>query len=303
MDIQILLVCSGFGLLMLSGAKGHADHPLLLLISFDGFRWDYLHKVKCEGKNTPNFDYLTENGVFVDDGVKNAYITKTFPNHYTIVTGLYEESHGVIDNKMYDPIAKRYFSIDNKNDTEDVFWFDNGADNYAGYPEPIWLTNQKPQGKFPRRTGVMFWPGSEAKGMTPDIYRRYNSSVPNKTRIDNVVNWFSAEDNPINLGLLYFSEPDHSGHKFGPDSEVMIDLIVELDKLVGYLIQRLKDVKLWHKMNIILTSDHGMAEVDDGIYLDDHVDEALYTEISCGPVCSILPAEGSVVQLHVRIAK
>ena len=274
-------------------AYSHTEHPLLLLVSFDGFRWDYLHKVKClKGRQTPNFDKLIETGVFVQNGVKNAYITKTFPNHFSIVTGLYEESHGVIGNTMYDPKFDKYFNIKNASNVADTFWFDNGEPMYSGFPEPIWLTNQNTGGKHPRRSGVMFWPGSEAKNMTAYHFMKYDPDLPNKERIDTVVNWFATEDNPINLGLLYFSEPDHTGHSVGPDSEAMIDLIVTLDELVGYLVQKLQEGRLWSRMNLIITSDHGMAEVKEVIALDDIVDKSLYENINGGPVWNILPKEG-----------
>ena len=115
--------------------------PTVILISFDGFRWDYMEKTE-----TPNFDFIVKTGVEANY-IKNAFVTKTFPNHFTIVTGLYEESHGIVANTMYDPVFKSWFHLDN---TESRWW--NGG-------EPIWVTNQKAGGT----SGTVFWPGSNVK--------------------------------------------------------------------------------------------------------------------------------------------
>ena len=104
----------------------HGDVPLLLLVSFDGFRWDYLLKAKNSGKSTSNFDNLIQNGVFVEEGVKNVYITKTFPNHFSIVTGLYEENHGIVANNFFDPGKNEEIAINNH--TTEIYWFNNGSD-------------------------------------------------------------------------------------------------------------------------------------------------------------------------------
>ena len=272
----------------------HSDFPSLLLISFDGFRWDYLIKAKKANKLTPNFDYFIANGVFVDNGVKNVYITKTFPNHFSIVTGLYEESHGLVANEFYDPVKMEEISIFAH--TKEAYWFDNGTDEYNGYPEPIWLTNEKASGHYKRHSGIVFWPGSEAKGMTvdPDRFFYYDKAknMSFTERIDIAIGWFLTEEKPINLGLIYFNEPDHTGHRVGPDAQEMMELIEELDGVVGYLLTKLRQSNLISKLNVIITSDHGMQYFDKVIELDSCVDGSLYRNFGNGPVMNILPNPG-----------
>ncbi|KAK2148499.1 hypothetical protein NP493_3051g00000 [Ridgeia piscesae] len=270
----------------------HTKNPRVLLISFDGFRWDYVELAHREGRKTPNFDSLIQNGVKAK-WVKNVFATKTFPNHYTLVTGMYEESHGVVGNEMYDPVFNKTFKMNNFSQECDPKWWNNGTKGGGG--EPIWVTNQKDEQSLERRwSGVMFWPGSSAKvhGVHPYHYMDYDASLPNKTRIDNIVKWFSAKEDPINLGLLYFSEPDGLGHSKGPESLQMIDMIVALDRLVGYLIEQLKAYSLFESINIIITSDHGMAQIKSSIKIDDTVNSSTYKVYGSSPIWNIMPSDG-----------
>jgi len=214
-------------------------------VSFDGFRHDYLDKTY-----TPHFDRLVENGVRAK-WVKDAFISKTFPNHFTIVTGLYEESHGIVSNSFFDPHLNDSFSMLDKESK----WWSVGA-------EPIWVTNQLQ--KRGAQSGIYFWPGSESviKGVTPTYFKSYNHSIPAHERIDTVVSWFL--DHPtLNLALLYFSQPDHDAHWYGPDSMEVVRQIESCDKLVGYLWQSLEHAGLLSSINIIVTADHGFTTLKD----------------------------------------
>ena len=267
------------------------DNPLLLLVSFDGFRYDYLQKVKESGRNTPNFDILRNNGVEARY-VKNLFITATFPNHWSLVTGQYQESHGIISNIMYDPVYDEALGFASVRDSK---MFNNGIE--GGEAEPIWVTNDKnPGANFPRRSGVMFWLGSEVeiRGFRPDYWMKYDEHFPNESRIDHVIKWFTDDKKPINLGLLYFSQPDFTGHNVGPNSDEMLDLIVALDEVLGYLITELKRKHLFERLNLIITSDHGMAEIgkDNVIELDDHINPSHYRHYGITPVFNILPKPG-----------
>ena len=270
------------GLLML-GIRAHNTNSKLLLISFDGFRHDYLQKVKDSGRQTPHFDSLIKNGVEAEY-VKNVFVTKTLPNHYSIVTGHYAESHGVIDNDMYDPVFKEYFYIITHppNYTK---WFNNGT--VGGGAEPIWVTNQKglQSSLFPRRSGIVAWPGSDIliHGYTPSTtvpFSYFDHTLRNHSRIQKIVEWFASEIKPINLGLLYFGDPDHLGHEVGPNSETIYDHIVALDGVLGDLIKLLKENHLFDNLNIIITSDHGMAEVSPHkvLFLEDYIGSSSYLE-------------------------
>ena len=298
MILQLLLPLVSF---IIPSAKSLSEAPLVLLVSFDGFRWDYLDMVKKAGKETPHFDGLIKDGSKAQ-WVKNTFSTVTFPNHYTIATGLYEEDHGVVENEMFDPDFNEVFTV-NPDTVKDPKWWNNGTDSWPG--EPIWIANQKggdPDKGIVHRTGVYFWVGSEApfNGEHPFHYELYNKTVPFQQRIDTVVEWFTDETHPINLGLLYFSEPDHTGHSVGPDSPEMIDKIVDLDtNVVAHLIEKLREHDLFDRLNMIITSDHGMAQITKAVYIDEHVSPELYTKYGDSPVWHILPKEGKFI-LTVR---
>lgn len=271
-DILCLLLITP----VLTFVKAHSNKPLVLLISFDGFRWDYLKRT-----DTPNFDFIIKNGVTAKKGIKNVFITKTFPNHYTIVTGLYEESHGIVGNVMFDPKYNETFDVYNRESK----WFDEG--------EPIWVTNQRQD--TTRRSGVMFWPGDGVtiKGILPYKYKLYDGNYPNESRIDTVVSWFTDEW-PINVGLLYFSEPDGVGHDVGPDSPYLSVTIRALDTLVGHLLKKLREAGLINDINIVITSDHGMASTPKNkiINLDKYIDPTTYRIFTSNPIGTILPNPG-----------
>ena len=267
---------------------GHFEHaeevcPKVIIISFDGFRWDYLSRT-----NTPNFDRIIRNGVQARYGIKSAFITKTFPNHFTLVTGLYEESHGIVGNTMFDPVLNETFHVQNKTQLSSPRWFDVGA-------EPIWVTNQLQTKNG--RSGCMQWVGCDApiKGVAPTHHVPFTPEMTFETRINNTLEWFSGPM-PVNLGLIYFEEPDEKGHKYGPDSPQVTAMIASLDKLVGYLLDKLEESNLLEDVNLIITSDHGFAATgpDRMINLDDYIQPGTYRIFSSSPIAAILPDDGNV---------
>lgn len=261
------------------------EQTRVLLLSFDGFRWDYVDKVP-----TPNFHNIIKNGVHVKQ-VTNVFITKTFPNHYTMVTGLYAENHGIVANEMYDPVLNATFSMQHMTIYNAKFW----EEAY-----PIWITNQM-QG---HRSGAAMWPGTDVKihGIFPTHYMHYNESVSFEERVAKLIEWFTCKE-PINLGLLYWEQPDGMGHTLGPENVLMGRVISGIDKALGYLVSQLKRANLWDSLNIIITSDHGMAQSsrDRLIELDQYVDRDLYTMIDHSPAVAILPKEGR--KYHHETAK
>uniref|UniRef100_A0A8D0L2F8 Ectonucleotide pyrophosphatase/phosphodiesterase family member 5 n=1 Tax=Sphenodon punctatus TaxID=8508 RepID=A0A8D0L2F8_SPHPU len=262
------------------------DQPKVLLLSFDGFRWDYIYKVP-----TPNFHAVMKNGVHVKH-VTNVFVTKTYPNHYTMVTGLYAETHGVVANEMYDPILNQTFSMNHLDIYNSRFWEEAC---------PIWVTNQM-EG---HRSGDAMWPGTDVKihGVFPTHYMLYNESISFEERVAKLIGWFTSEE-PINLGLLYWEQPDEMGHIFGPENPLMGAVISETDGKLGYLVSELKKAKLWDMLNVIITSDHGMAQSsrERVIELDQYVDRDLYTMIDHSPVVAILPKEGQLDQVYKALA-
>ncbi|XP_046545216.1 ectonucleotide pyrophosphatase/phosphodiesterase family member 5-like [Haliotis rubra] len=245
----------------------------VLLVSMDGFRYDYLDIV-----DTPNFDDFARHGVKLPY-MNNSFLTKTFPNHYTMVTGLHEESHGIIENHMYDPVFNSSFSMR----THEPRWWNGG--------EPLWVT-AKNQGL---KTGTYYWPGSEVeiRHVRPDHWRPYSDDTPYKERVDTVIDWLKNKG--VSMATLYYPEPDHTGHVSGPDSQAIKDKVKYMDSILGYLVQKMKDNGLEDEVNVIVTSDHGMTSISNQRSLDlqDYLNKADVVRIpSVGPVAHVQPVEG-----------
>ncbi|BFZ09243.1 hypothetical protein BsWGS_12282 [Bradybaena similaris] len=257
--------------------------PPLLIISYDGFRWDYLSRTP-----TPNFDRIIKNGVYARRGLMNVFATSTLTNHWSMVTGLYPESHGILDNHFFDPVINgTYIPLyQNWSAVNDRRFYDTGV-------EPIWVTNQL-QKEYGRSGSIMWW-GAEnvVKNTRPTHHMPYNLTIEHTYMIDTMVNWFTQES-AINLGLLYFSEPDHTAHKFGPDSDNVTQMIHRVDELTGYLFHQLSKNYLLDDMNIIITSDHGFASSSKEhlIHLDNFIEPSWYTMIHYSPVAAIMPKAG-----------
>uniref|UniRef100_F7C789 Ectonucleotide pyrophosphatase/phosphodiesterase family member 5 n=1 Tax=Monodelphis domestica TaxID=13616 RepID=F7C789_MONDO len=257
----------------------------ILLVSFDGFRWDYIYRVP-----TPHFHYIMKYGAYVKQ-VTNVFVTTTYPNHYTLVTGLYPESHGIIANDMYDSTRNKTFSLEDMNIYDSEFWED---------ATPIWITNQGAG----HNTGAAMWPGTDVKihGKFPTYYLPYNESVSFEDRVRRLIEWFKSKK-PINLGLLYWEDPDEMGHNLGPDNPLMDSVISDIDNKLGYLISELNKEKLWDKMNLIITSDHGMTQCSGEkiIELDQYVDPNDYILIDHSPVRAILPKKGKFDKIFAAL--
>ena len=266
--------------------------PLLTLISMDGFRYDYLDKFTRE--EVPNFYYMMENGAKAAH-VHNIFPSVTLPSHMTLLSGLYAENHGVVHNRFYDPLYNMSYDLFDFLANKDPRFFDNGQ-------ETIWTTNQK-NGDDRNSGSVLFPAGVTAvKGIVPRLIPCAfydNTSITWEQRVDTLIKWFTDKYKPINLGLLYFDEPDMTGHKNGPSVSKggeLYNVILKLDKILGNFIRKLNESHLLDKMNIILTADHGMVQWN-GKYvnLDHLVDRNLYTTASNGRndiVVQIYPKKG-----------
>ena len=234
------------GILFLSLLFPNQKEQYVLLISFDGFRADYI-----DWFNTPNFDQFKINGVR-SEGLKPVFPTKTFPNHYSIATGMYIENHGLIGNNFFDQKLGEFYTLKDRNKVEDERF-------YGG--EPIWTTAEK-QGL---KTASYFWVGSEANagGIQPSIWKKYNEKRPFEARVDSVIKWFKMPK-PIRprLVLLYYHEPDKTGHKYGPKSANTKRIVEKIDELLGSIVKKLNTLDIYDQLNIIILSDHGMAETN-----------------------------------------
>uniref|UniRef100_A0A8C5JI89 Ectonucleotide pyrophosphatase/phosphodiesterase 3 n=1 Tax=Junco hyemalis TaxID=40217 RepID=A0A8C5JI89_JUNHY len=219
--------------------------PPLILFSMDGFRAEYLD---TWSSLLPNMEKLKTCGTH-SKYMRAVYPTKTFPNHYTIVTGLYPESHGIIDNNMYDVDLNAHFSLSGEEKFKPAWW----------KGQPVWLTAMSQNLK----AGTFFWPGSDVPigGKYPTLYTIYNGSVPYEERISGILKWLdNAQSERPDIYTLYIEQPDSSGHSFGPVSAGVIKALQLADKAVGMLMDGLKQRNLHKCVNLIVLADHGMEK-------------------------------------------
>ena len=228
----------------------------VVLVSLDGFRWDY---AKRDGAT--HLLEIGKEGVWAPEGMLPSFPSLTFPNHFTIVTGLYPEHHGLVANSFYDPAKQARYAISDAKAVRDGSW-------YGGVP--LWSLAES-QGM---RTACMFWPGSEAEiaGFRPTYYAHYDDKTSEEARVAQVLKWLTLpEEERPHLITLYFSEPDHEGHEFGPDALETRAAVRKVDALVGKLKAGLDASKL--PVDLVVVSDHGMAKVQGGwITLDQFAD-------------------------------
>ena len=236
-----------------------------LVVSFDGFRHDYINRVP-----TPNFDKFIHGGVMASS-LSPVFPSLTFPNHYSLATGYHADEHKILGNKFFSKTLNKDYSM---RDSKAV---QNGQ--FYGM-EPIWVTAEKNN----ILSATYFWIGSEAEinGYRPTIYKKYDGSVKFKSRVDSVISWFRLpiEQRP-KLTMLYFSEPDYTGHEYGPNSNEVNRSVIEMDSIFGYLIDELSRTKVYKNLDIIVVSDHGMSDVslDKVILLDTFIDLDKYKVI------------------------
>jgi predicted AlkP superfamily pyrophosphatase or phosphodiesterase len=217
----------------------------LLLVSIDGYRHDYI-----ERGLSPTLAMLAQNGVRAAS-MQPSFPSLTFPNHYTIVTGLRPDHHGIVNNTMVDPQLGK-FSLSNRAAVADGRWWAAGV--------PLWETARL----HGLRAATMFWPGSEAsiRGHHPDEWMPFDATVTPDQRVDQVLAWLDlpAAQRPTFL-TLYFDAVDHAGHLYGPDTPQVNDKLRETDAALARLVQGLRQRGLFDRINLIVLSDHGMAAV------------------------------------------
>lgn len=226
-----------------TNAPSQRAKPYVILVSFDGFRADYLDRFPA-----PNFQRLARRGVR-SHGMIPAFPSKTFPNHYTIVTGLYPEHHGLVANSFYDPARHDNYAIGKKGAVQDGTW-------YRG--EPIWVTAER-QGMV---TASFFWPGTEAaiEGVRPTRAKVYDVKVPNRNRVDSVLAWLRLPDaERPHMLTLYMSDLDNAGHDYGPATPEVGAAIARVDSALGRLVDGVDAMPIHDQVYFVLVADHGMA--------------------------------------------
>ena len=236
------------------------------MVSFDGFRYDFTNMA-----DTPNFDGVAAEGVKAEALIP-VFPSLTFPNHYSIATGAYAGTHNLTGNSFYDKKFREKYSLYKQETVRDAKFYKS---------EPIWVTAER-QGV---NAASFFWVGSEApiKGYSPSIFKYYDGSVPFKSRIDTVISWFQlSEKKRPQLVMLYFSEPDHTGHNWGVNTPEIVEAVEEMDDLLGYLLQSLETLEIFSNLNLIIVSDHGMTNVSENkrIVLDDYISQMKYLYIN-----------------------
>jgi len=246
--------------------------PYVVLVSIDGFRHDYasLHSSK-------ELLDMQARGLAAKS-LRPVFPSKTFPNHYSIITGRYAEDHGIVSNEFYDKANGESYSISDRHSVMDGKW-------YLG--EPVWILAQK-QGMS---SASYYWVGSDAKiqGLSPNYYFSYDSKVENAKRVNQVLAWLQLpiEKRPHFI-TLYFSIVDSAGHDAGPNSQQVKNAIQAVDEEIARLRQGIKSFAL--PVNLIVVSDHGMQDIDADhvIRLPELVDQRPY----------LLSGQGSFAMLY-----
>jgi predicted AlkP superfamily pyrophosphatase or phosphodiesterase len=270
----------------LAAKQSTPSTPILILISLDGWRWDYTDRAEV-----PNLQALAKRGIR-SQGLIPSFPTKTFPNHYTLVTGLYPDHHGIVSNNIWDSSIGERFSM-SAGTAKDPRWWGG---------EPLWVTAIK-QG---RRASSMFWPGSEVaiEGVRPTDWKPFDDKISNADRVAQVLTWLSlpAPERPSFI-TLYFEELDTAGHTYGPDAQETLDAAAHLDKEIGTLVAGIEARGLTAQTTLVAASDHGMSQqaLDRKIFIDDYLDLASVEVIDWSPVLQIAPKSGSVDELYRKL--
>jgi predicted AlkP superfamily pyrophosphatase or phosphodiesterase len=278
-----------FSLLFAGSALAASVTPgPLILVSIDGFRWDYLKKYPA-----PTLNQLADDGVHADRLI-SSFPTKTFPNHYTIVTGLRPEHHGIVSNYFYDPALKASFNKGKTADNADPRWWSEG--------EPIWITAEKKD----LRTACFFWPGSQAsvEGLRPSYYETYHGNINSNDNVDALLKQLDqpAATRP-GFCALYFDVVDRMGHKFGPDAPETGTAVREVDNALARLLDGLVKRGLRETTNFVIVSDHGMTPISPQrvIFLEDLMPLSTVQVESYGPNGGVRPKTGTPAELVASI--
>jgi alkaline phosphatase D len=240
-----------------SNAAGQQSKHYVVLVSLDGFRYDYPAKYSAK-----NLLAMGARGASAPDGMIPSYPSVTFPNHYSIVTGLYPDHHGIVANSFYDPTRKETYSYTNPKTTSDGSW-------YSG--TPLWVLAEQ-QGM---RAASFFWPTSDAEiqGKRPSFYvAPYDDNFPGDKRVEQVLAWLRLppETRP-HLIALYYPDTDHAGHAYGPDAPETAEAVRHVDEMVGKLWEGIAASGL--PVDLIVVADHGMETLQgDWVILDKWAD-------------------------------
>lgn len=256
--------------------------PVTILISIDGFRPDYLDRGV-----TPALSRLAADGVRA--AMRPSFPSKTFPNHYAIVTGLRPDRNGIVANRMED--ARRPGEVFTMA-TDDPFWWNEAV--------PIWVDAETAG----IRTATMFWPGANVDfaGARPQDWQQYNEAVTATQRVNAVIDWLRrpAAIRP-RLATLYFDTVDTAGHDFGPDDARTTAAVADVDAKIAMLVDGL--ASLGQPANLVIVADHGMAATSSErtVMIDTIATPGDYRVVESGPYAALVAVPGHEAALEARL--
>jgi predicted AlkP superfamily pyrophosphatase or phosphodiesterase len=281
----LLVLAAAAGLL---GACKESRSARVLLISLDGFRWDYRDRFE-----TPTLDAIAEAGVSAVK-LQPAFPSKTFPNHFTLVTGLVPDHHGIVSNTFREPGNPVTFTMSNRDAVKDPAWWQ---------AEPIWTTLEK----HGRKTAPLLWPGAEAPigGRMPTYWVTYEQGLTDDERIALLEGVYSKPESEWpDFATLYWHSVDDAGHQFGPESKEVQVAVERVDAALAKLRARLDALGVLRTLDVIVVADHGMSQLspDRVIYLEDYIDLDAVETVDSSPNIGLAPLTMPVDEIYRRLA-
>jgi alkaline phosphatase D len=261
------LLALGLFAALASAAPPPETRPYVVLVSLDGFRYDY-----AERYHAANLLAIGKEGAAAE-GMIPSFPTVTFPNHITLVTGQYPEHHGIVGNAFWDPALQQTYAMGRSSEESAFYTY-----------KPLWVLAEEQHIK----SAAMFWPTADAAigGVRPSYWSLYDGSFPNERRVAKVLEWLKLpEEQRPHFITLYFSDVDSAGHSTGPDSPVTERAVQQVDKLVGELWAGIKALPL--PVNLIVVSDHGMQTTQGPVNLSEFADLSQARVVTEGPVAWI----------------
>lgn len=276
--MRILMMVAALLLVPAAATARTAAQPVTVLVGIDGFRADYIDRGL-----TPRIARLAKTGA--SGPMRPSFPTKTFPNHFAIVTGKRPDRNGIVGNSMIDPRRPGVmFSLGNATQALDPFWWSEA--------EPVWIAAERAG----LRTATMFWPGSELAygNLRPRDWMRFDQNIGNVQRVNTLLDWLRrpAAIRP-QFATIYFDTVDTAGHRFGPDSAEVNAALAEVDARIGELVDGAAAMRV--PLNLVIVADHGMRATDESrvIQLGTLIDRASYVAVETGPYAAIEPVTGT----------